>query len=66
MNKFLVTRLSRHANAGYMYHYMDSVNLAVKGDPLLKRTKVKGHKYGWAFTLSIAAVACGLALTQVL
>ena len=60
MNKFLVSRLSRHANAGLMFHYMDSVQSTARRDPLLKRTRGKSPKYGWAFTLGLGLATAGL------
>lgn len=54
-NAHLIRKLSRHADKGTMFHYMDSLNRSVMRDPLLVNTsKQTGHVV--ASVLMLAAV----------
>lgn len=59
-NKRLQARLLRHADKPLMFHYLDSVNNKVYGDPLLVRTPKHRFHWGYIVTLLIGLLALGL------
>ena len=60
MHKRLQVNLLRHTDKGLMFHYLDSVNAKVYGDPLLVKTPKHRFQWGYIVTSLIGLAALGL------